>query len=278
MPTSGPVCSVSRVFRRASSCWHDRRSPAPRPARGPGLERCERTEKIAAGDAEAVAAVGIDLHEAALPQLGQALVEHARRHGVAAGAQRAEGERLIPQLPQHPQRPPAPEEIERGHDRPTRARAADRPSGSWGRHLALRFQKRYGFRSHERRHRMTEPKLQPRIAPLEAPFAPEIDASLRAMMPRNSPIPSLTLFRVLVRAPRLADAMTALGRFLLGRDCALDLHDRELVIDRVCARCACEYEWGVHVTVYGARAGFSPAQLEATVRGDAGTPVWSERE
>jgi len=125
---------------------------------------------------------------------------------------------------------------------------------------------------------MTEPSLQPRIAPLEAPFAPEIDASLRAMMPRNSPLPPLALFRVLVRDPRLAEAMTALGRFLLGRDCALDLHDRELVIDRVCARCGCEYEWGVHVTVYGARAGFSPAELEATRSGDAGSPVWSERD
>ena len=125
---------------------------------------------------------------------------------------------------------------------------------------------------------MTEPSLQPRIAPLEAPFAPEIEASLRAMMPRNSPLPPLALFRVLVRDPRLAEAMTALGRFLLGRDCALDLHDRELVIDRVCARCGCEYEWGVHVTAYGARAGLSPAQLEATRTGDAGAPVWNERE
>ena len=125
---------------------------------------------------------------------------------------------------------------------------------------------------------MTEPGLQPRIAPLEAPFAPEIDASLRAMMPRNSPLPPLALFRVLMHDPRLAEAMTAHGRFLLGRDCALDLHDRELVIDRVCARCGCEYEWGVHVTAYGARAGLSPAQLEATRTGDAGAPVWNERE
>jgi 4-carboxymuconolactone decarboxylase len=125
---------------------------------------------------------------------------------------------------------------------------------------------------------MTEPRLQARIAPLEAPFAPEIDASLRAMMPRNSPFPPLALFRVLVRDPRLAGAMTALGRFLLGRDCALDLHDRELVIDRVCARCGCEYEWGVHVTAYGARAGLASAQLEATRTGDAGAPVWNERQ
>jgi len=125
---------------------------------------------------------------------------------------------------------------------------------------------------------MTRPGLQARIAPLEAPFAPEIDAGLRAMMPRNSPLPPLRLFRLFMHDPRMAEAMTALGRFLLGRDCALDLHDRELVIDRVCARCGCEYEWGVHVTVYGARAGLSPAQLDATVTGDASTPVWSERE
>jgi 4-carboxymuconolactone decarboxylase len=125
---------------------------------------------------------------------------------------------------------------------------------------------------------MTEPRLQARIAPLEAPFAPEIDDSLRAMMPRNSPFPPLALFRVLVRDPRLAEAMTALGRFLLGRECALDLHDRELVIDRVCARCGCEYEWGVHVTAYGARAGLSSAQLEATRTADAGAPIWNERQ
>ena len=125
---------------------------------------------------------------------------------------------------------------------------------------------------------MTPPGLQARIAPLDPPYSPEIDASLRAMMPRNSPIPPLRLFRTLVQDPRLAEAMTALGRFLLGRDCALDMHDRELVIDRVCARCGCEYEWGVHVASYGARAGFSAAQLEATAAAGADSPVWNERE
>jgi 4-carboxymuconolactone decarboxylase len=125
---------------------------------------------------------------------------------------------------------------------------------------------------------MTDPDSQPRIAPLAPPYLPEIDAALRAMMPRNSPVPPLRLFRTLVHDPRLAEAMTALGRFVLGHDGALDLRDRELVIDRVCARCGCEYEWGVHVTTYGARAGLSPAQLDATVTGDAESPLWSERE
>src|SRR5262249_27439889 len=154
--------------------------------------------------------------------------------------------------------------------------------GGGGRHLALGFQKRwesgYGLRSHQGRHRMTAPRPQARIAPLEPPYPPEIDSSLRAMMPRDSPVPPLRLFRTLVHDPRLAEAMTALGRFLLGRDCALERHDRELVIDRVCARCGCEYEWGVHVTFFGAHADLSPAQLDATVTGDATSPVWNERE
>jgi alkylhydroperoxidase family enzyme len=125
---------------------------------------------------------------------------------------------------------------------------------------------------------MTAPRPQARIAPLEPPYPPEIDSSLRAMMPRDSPVPPLRLFRTLVHDPRLAEAMTALGRFLLGRDCALERHDRELVIDRVCARCGCEYEWGVHVTFFGAHADLSPAQLDATVTGDATSPLWNERE
>src|SRR5262249_12349655 len=126
--------------------------------------------------------------------------------------------------------------------------------------------------------RMPGPRLQPRIAPLEPPYAPEIDAGLRAMMPRNSPVEPLRLFRTFVRHPPLAEAMTALGRFVLGRELTLDLHDRELVIDRVCARCGCEYEWGVHAVFFGARAGFTAEQLDATVTGGDGATVWNERE
>jgi alkylhydroperoxidase family enzyme len=118
----------------------------------------------------------------------------------------------------------------------------------------------------------------PRIPPLEPPHPPDLDARLRAMMPRNSPVPPLALFRMLARHPPLADAMTALGRFVLGRALALDLHDRELVIHRVCARCGCEYEWAVHAASFGARAGLSPEQLAATVAAGADAPVWSPRE
>jgi len=97
-------------------------------------------------------------------------------------------------------------------------------------------------------------------------------------MPRNSPVEPLKLFRTLARHRPLAAAMTSLGRFVLGRELSLDLHDRELVIHRVCARCACEYEWAVHAISYGARAGLSPEQLAATVTADADAAVWSARD
>jgi len=39
--------------------------------------------------------------------------------------------------------------------------------------------------------------------------------------------------------------MTGWGGYLLGRKASLSLRDREVVINRVCARCKAEYEWGV---------------------------------
>jgi len=117
-----------------------------------------------------------------------------------------------------------------------------------------------------------------RIEPVQPPYEPEVGAALQAMMPRNSPVEPLKLFRTLARHRPLAAAMTSLGRFVLGRELSLDLHDRELVIHRVCARCACKYEWAVHAISYGARAGLSPEQLAATVTADADAAVWSARD
>src|SRR5204863_5506898 len=74
-------------------------------------------------------------------------------------------------------------------------------------------------------------------------------------------------------------AMHALGSFVLGgRDRALRSRDREIVIERVCARCGCEYEWGVHAVAFGPRVGLDAAQLAATVDGAAGDPAWPARD
>jgi len=62
-----------------------------------------------------------------------------------------------------------------------------------------------------------------------------------------------------------------MGSYVLGkkpdRERGLPSRVRELVILRTCARCRCEYEWGVHATVFAARVGIAEAEVAATVLG-----------
>ncbi len=58
----------------------------------------------------------------------------------------------------------------------------------------------------------------------------------------------------------------------------VSLRHREIVIDRTCARCGCGYEWGVHIAFFAQRAGLTPEQVRATVRGDANEPAWTDEE
>ncbi len=55
----------------------------------------------------------------------------------------------------------------------------------------------------------------------------------------------------------------------------ISLRSRELMILRTCARCGAEYEWGVHVAVFGAKAQWNPEQIRASVHGGTGDPCWS---
>jgi len=105
---------------------------------------------------------------------------------------------------------------------------------------------------------------KPRIAPVEPPYPEPVETELQRWMPPNAPVEPLRLFRILVRNRDLAEAMQPLGRFLLSRALALPLRERELVILRVCARCGCGYEWGVHATAFGDRAGLTQAERRAT--------------
>jgi alkylhydroperoxidase family enzyme len=116
------------------------------------------------------------------------------------------------------------------------------------------------------------------IAPVEPPFGPAVDAELNRWMPPNAPLDPLRLFRTLARHVPLAGAMHPLGSFFLSRRFALGRREREIVIDRVCARCGCEYEWGVHAAAFGAAAGLDETVLRATVHGTAADPAWSEND
>jgi alkylhydroperoxidase family enzyme len=111
--------------------------------------------------------------------------------------------------------------------------------------------------------------VQPsRIDPVPSqPDDPELAQELARWMPPGAGVAPLVLFRTLARHPALMQAMRPLGAYILGRRFGLPLRLRELLIDRVCARSACEYEWGVHVAGFGAAAGIDADTAAATVRG-----------
>jgi alkylhydroperoxidase family enzyme len=58
----------------------------------------------------------------------------------------------------------------------------------------------------------------------------------------------------------------------------LSLREREIVIDRTGALTGCEYEWGVHVTLFAGAADLTEEQVRATVEGGADAPCWSAAE
>ncbi|MEU4543142.1 carboxymuconolactone decarboxylase family protein [Nonomuraea dietziae] len=117
----------------------------------------------------------------------------------------------------------------------------------------------------------------PRIAPLDPPYSEQTEAQLAEMMPAG--MPPIALFRTFVRNLPMTVAMHGWGRYELGRDLTLSMRDREIVIARTCARCGCEYEWGVHVMMFAERVGLTPAQVTSLAHGTARDACWtSERE
>jgi alkylhydroperoxidase family enzyme len=111
-----------------------------------------------------------------------------------------------------------------------------------------------------------------RIAPVEPPYPPELQAQFDKLM-RGAP--PLLLFRTVARNPRVLQRM--MDGALLDRG-SISLRERELMILRTCARCGAEYEWGVHVATFGAKARWSPAELHSTVHGSAADACWSSAE
>jgi alkylhydroperoxidase family enzyme len=116
----------------------------------------------------------------------------------------------------------------------------------------------------------------PRIAPLEPPYSSETATLLEKWMGSAAQEP-LRLFRTLAIHQELASRMRPLGAGILGHP-RLDPRERELLILRTCARAGAEYEWGVHVVVFGGRVGLSEEQLRATAGRTADDPVWSEAD
>ena len=115
--------------------------------------------------------------------------------------------------------------------------------------------------------------VTPRIGALESPHDPAVAAQLQKMMPPN--VPPIALFRTVVKNLPMAEAMTSWGSYELSRSFSLSLRDREIVIDRTCVRCGCEYEWGVHVAFFAEKARLDRRQIRSLTHGDADDPCWT---
>ena len=111
-----------------------------------------------------------------------------------------------------------------------------------------------------------------RIAPLQPPYAPDIQEQFDRIMRGGPP---LVLFRVIAGNARAWEKFRAGGLLDKG---PLSLREREIVIDRTCALTGCEYEWGVHVAIFADAAKLTWQQVRATVLDGADAPCWSESE
>lgn len=111
-----------------------------------------------------------------------------------------------------------------------------------------------------------------RISPAAPPLEPEVQEAIDAVMRGNPP---LVLFTTLARDPRLFHKFFAGGLLDRGN---LTIRQREIVIDRVTATCGAEYEWGVHVSVYGDKSALTAEQVTSLVAGGADDPCWSDED
>jgi alkylhydroperoxidase family enzyme len=111
-----------------------------------------------------------------------------------------------------------------------------------------------------------------RIAPAPAPLEHDMQQAIDAIM-RGAP--PLLLFRTMARDRRLFFKFFNSGLLDRGH---LTIRQREIVIDRVTAACGAEYEWGVHVTVYAAKAGLTEAQIASLVIGGPDDDCWADED
>lgn len=115
--------------------------------------------------------------------------------------------------------------------------------------------------------------MTPRIEPAARPYDADMETTLERLMPPG--VEPLVLFRTLARNPRVFRRFMAGGLLDKG---TLSLREREIAIDRACARCGGEYEWGVHIALFADKAGFGGEEIAATVAPGTDASCWTPRE
>jgi alkylhydroperoxidase family enzyme len=112
--------------------------------------------------------------------------------------------------------------------------------------------------------------MSQRIQPASSPSSSEVQAVFDRVM-QDHGVPPLVLFTTLARDERLYRRFRNGG---LLDDGHLTLRQREIIIDRITALSGSEYEWGVHVALFGDRAGLDDAMRYSLVYGNATDPCW----
>ncbi len=88
-------------------------------------------------------------------------------------------------------------------------------------------------------------------------------------------MPPLNLFRTVANNPRV------LHRFMIGGlldKGSISIQDREIVILRTCGICGAEYEWGVHVAGFAAKADINQKQIDNTHEKTIDKSLWSDNQ
>lgn len=111
------------------------------------------------------------------------------------------------------------------------------------------------------------------LKPIQEPY-PEKIAVLLSQYPKVDGY-LLTLFKTFANSQRFLEKGVP---NLLDDESPLPLRVREIVILRVTANKNCEYEWGIHVAVFGGAANFSEPQIAATCIKEIVPELWSIEE
>ncbi len=116
--------------------------------------------------------------------------------------------------------------------------------------------------------------MKSELKPLNPPYLEEIANALSQYPQQDGYI--LNLFRVFANSIRFLTGKGVIN--LLDEQSPLTLREREIIILRVCANNNCEYEWGVHVSIFARKAQLSEHQIANTLNKKLGNACWNDRE
>ena len=98
----------------------------------------------------------------------------------------------------------------------------------------------------------------PRMPLLQPPYTPEVDAVIQSTAFTGMSQGKRRL--ALAQGPKLAKSFLAMARVVLFQ-CDVPERDREIAINRTGALTRSEYEWGMHVSLYGAKCKLGELQI-----------------